>query len=239
MTTSRPCGCQRSRCSCHTGRSKRQPHHDAHATSNTFWPCRLDSLNGLPSASGSSSSGATAEVSDAAGDRGLRTERPDAVRLVGDERHAEPLARGRDASRRPSARADLGRAAGRTPRALHAPCGLIAQPVRVSNSCSSTVRSCRITVRTIDADGGRGHARAPVRVRDAALGGADLGAVPGLRPLDRLRADGEARRRAVSRATSSTTAGCGASSTRCRSVARVRRSSSSPTSSPSAATRTR
>ena len=31
-------------CACHTGRSKRQPHHDAHATSNTFWPRRLDEL---------------------------------------------------------------------------------------------------------------------------------------------------------------------------------------------------
>src|SRR6478735_7458140 len=45
----------------------------------------------------------------------------------------------------------------------------------------------------------RSHASAPLLLRDAPLHRSGLGPVPGLRPLDRLRADGEARRRALSR----------------------------------------
>src|SRR5438445_6148832 len=150
VTTSRPSGYQRVRSSCHTGRSKRQPHQDAHATSNAFRPRRLDSLKGLPSASGKTSSGATGDV------------RARPVTVVSGPNAQMPCGwsatRGMpsrseitDASSRPSPRRATG-GSGTHASALHRPCGLIDQPVRVLNSCSSTFRSCRITCRTIDAE---------------------------------------------------------------------------------------
>ena len=155
------------------------------------------SRNGLPSASGSSRSGATAVVSARPVPAVAGTERPDAVRGVGDERHAEPLARAIRTSRRPSptrtpcrerdADLALARALG-----LDRPAGARFEYVRVDLEIVQDHGRERSTPK------GRRRARAPLLVRDAALGRADLGAVPGLRPLDRLRADGQARRRALS-----------------------------------------
>ena len=73
----------------------------------------------------------------------------------------------------------------------------------------------------------------------AALGGADLGAVPGLRPLDRLRADGAPRRRALARRRATTTVACGGCSSSCPATRPAPRSSWSPTWCPRWATRTR
>ena len=48
VTISSPAGCSSFRRACHTGRSKRHPHQDAQATSNTFWPRRELRANGFP-----------------------------------------------------------------------------------------------------------------------------------------------------------------------------------------------
>ncbi len=48
VTISNPCGCNSRRNSCHTGRSKRQPHQLAQATSSTFWPSSEQILRLIP-----------------------------------------------------------------------------------------------------------------------------------------------------------------------------------------------
>ena len=142
VTISRPrSGWQFMRSACHTGRSKRQPHHDAQATSNTFCPSRLDSLNGLPSAPGSSSSGARAVVSARPPPAVSGPSAHSPVRLR-HERHAEPIGEHADVEATVGGAHRSGSGTHTSP--LQAPSGLIAQPVRDSNAPASTASSERI-----------------------------------------------------------------------------------------------
>ena len=121
-----PAGCSSVRSSCHTGRSKRHPHQEAHATSRTFLPCSAESENGFPSRSGSVTSGSSADSSARPPDSG--PERPQPVLLVVHQRHAEPL------REHPHVEAFTGRsrAAARSDPPCTAPSGLISQPVRAA-----------------------------------------------------------------------------------------------------------
>ena len=146
VTISTPCGAHRSRNSFHSGRSKRHPHHDAHEVRTTFLPRRLESVNTV--AVGVRQLGARARRPSSApgpsprspgrAPKGRGPRRPRSAYRAGP--------RSRAASRRPSSRrASAGSGTHTSP--LHAPSGLIAQPVRASNTSSATVRSSKITAR--------------------------------------------------------------------------------------------
>ena len=119
---------------------------------------RLESRNGLPSASGSSSSGATAVVS-AAGDRGVGPERPETAFAVGDERHAEPFGDDRDV--------DAPVVGARRCRQRHADLALaralgLDRPARPGLEASgSTVSSVRITAENLPPHEGPGRCSGP------------------------------------------------------------------------------
>ena len=141
VTISSPCGLSSVRSSCHTGRSRRQPHHDAHATSSTFVPRSDDKRNDPPRKSGSSSSGAIA----------LRSARPPASApsahrpwtCVVNERHRESLRRGSELDCGRDRRQRNGTQ--RSPR--HRPSGFASHPVTRSNSATGTIELVKITTR--------------------------------------------------------------------------------------------
>ena len=55
---------RRSNSCCHSGKSKRQPHQDAHVVSNTFLPRKFASKCGMPARSGRVTSGATSPFNE-------------------------------------------------------------------------------------------------------------------------------------------------------------------------------
>ena len=89
VTTVSPAGLSSSCRSCHPGRSKRQPHHDAHASSSTLRPRRPATSNTPPSKSGSTSSGSSALERTCPLACGPNREHT--IGLVGHQRHVHPL----------------------------------------------------------------------------------------------------------------------------------------------------
>ena len=143
VTTSTPCGSNARAAVCHSGQVEAAAAPGGPRDQHTFWPRRLESLNGLPSASGSSSSGATAEVSarPVTAVSGPSAQMPCASSATSGMPSRSARIR---TSRRPSA--------SRTPaRERNAHFGLaralgLDRPAgRLAKSCSSTFRSCRIT----------------------------------------------------------------------------------------------
>src|SRR4051812_42253242 len=149
VTTSNPFGWRSSRSSCHTGRSKRQPHHDAQASSSTFCPRRLERRKRSPvRRSGSSSSGAWAVVrarrsGPAAGPRAHSPWVSSCTRGM-PARWATALTSSVLVS--PST-ASAGR--GRQTSPWHRPWGCTLQPVRASKSSIGVRRLSRSTAVTV------------------------------------------------------------------------------------------
>ena len=124
VTTSTPRGCSSVRSACHPGRSKRQPQYGAQATSSDLLAAQRRQVEVVAVEIGEHELGCRGGDECPPADRG-GPQRPQPVLVVVDDCHPEAVGRpGEVEAVRPGA-------SGTQTSPLHAPCGLISQPVPV------------------------------------------------------------------------------------------------------------